>query len=61
MGRLLSPIVVQKSVLFESKTTCEHLAASDPANAKWQRDLWMLYWGLADLCEKPGQAAEAQG
>jgi hypothetical protein len=43
----------------ESKTIRERLAASDPANAAWQRDLWVSYWRLADLCEKSSEAAQA--
>ena len=39
----------------------ERLAASDPANAEWQRDLWVSYWRLADLCERQRKAAEARG
>ena len=44
----------------ESKTIRERLAASDPANAAWQRDLWVSVWRVADLCEKSGQAEEAK-
>jgi len=44
----------------ESKTIAERLAASDPANAAWQRDRWVSYWRLADHCEKSGQAEEAK-
>ena len=44
----------------ESKTIAERLAASDQANAMWQRDLWVSYWKLADHCEKSGQPDEAR-
>lgn len=39
----------------------ERLAASDPANAGWQRDLWVSYWLMADLAEQRGETAEAKG
>ncbi len=42
------------------KAIAQRLAASDPDNADWQRDLWVSYWKLADLSEKNGQAAEAR-
>ena len=45
----------------ESKAIRERLSASDPANAKWQRDLWVSYAKLAVVCEKNGATAEARG
>ena len=38
------------------------LAAADPGNAEWQRDLIVSHWNLADLLERmPDRAAEAAG
>jgi hypothetical protein len=36
----------------------ERLAAADPDNAQWQRDLYVSCWRMADLTERtdPGQA-----
>ncbi|MBM3318461.1 MAG: tetratricopeptide repeat-containing protein, partial [Candidatus Eisenbacteria bacterium] len=33
----------------------ERLAAADPSNAGWQRDLIVSYWRMADIAEKSGQ------
>ena len=30
------------------------LAAADPGNASWQRDLWVSYWRLAVMTEQTG-------
>ena len=30
----------------------QRLAESDPANAAWQRDLWVCYWRIADVLER---------
>ena len=36
------------------------LAAADPGNAQWQRDLIVTYWRLAELLERfPDRAGEA--
>ena len=32
----------------------ERLAAADPSNAGWQRDLWVSYWRMAHICESTG-------
>jgi len=37
----------------------ERLAAADPGNAGWQRDLWVSYWRLAQMAE-PTNASEAR-
>jgi hypothetical protein len=37
------------------------LAATDPGNTEWQRDLWVSYWRLADLADRQKKADEAQG
>ena len=38
----------------------EHLAASEPANVEWQRDLILSHWGLAELLERiPNHRADA--
>jgi len=34
----------------------ERLAAQDPSNAEWQRDLWVSYWRMASIAEQNGQA-----
>ena len=39
----------------------DQLAAADPGNAEWQRDLIVSHWKLADLLERPDRAAEAAG
>ena len=33
----------------------ERLAASDPGNAQWQRDLYISYWRMADIGERTGR------
>jgi hypothetical protein len=33
----------------------ERLAADDPSNATWQRDLWVSYWRQADMLERSGE------
>ncbi len=38
----------------------QRLAASDPANAARQRDLWVSHWEIANLLEKQGAAAAQQ-
>jgi hypothetical protein len=44
----------------EAKGIREWLAASDPGNAGWQRDLIVSHWRLADLLEEMAdQQAEA--
>ncbi len=35
------------------------LSERNPQSADYARDLWVLYWRLADLSEKNGKAAEA--
>ena len=46
----------------ESKNIADKLAAADPGNAEWQRDLIVSHWKLADLLERmPDRAAEAAG
>jgi len=35
----------------ESEVTFKRLAASDPSNAGWQRDLWVSLWRLRDFPE----------
>ncbi|HOZ22759.1 MAG TPA: hypothetical protein PLO28_13290, partial [bacterium] len=30
----------------------EKLAASDPSNSSWQRDLWVSYWRMALMSEE---------
>lgn len=32
----------------------QRLAAADPSNAGWQRDLFVSYWRMADMAEKSG-------
>ena len=44
------------------KNIADKLAAADPGNAEWQRDLIVSHWKLADLLEQmPDRAAEAAG
>jgi tetratricopeptide (TPR) repeat protein len=38
----------------ESLRIAQRLAESDPANAAWQRDLWVLYWRVANILEQQG-------
>ena len=44
----------------EDLVIAERLAANDPANAVWQRDLWVSFVKLANLCEDSHRAEEAQ-
>ncbi len=39
----------------ESLGVRERLAAADPSNAGWQRDLVVSCWRMADIAEKAGQ------
>ena len=39
----------------------ERLAAADPSNAGWQRDLYVSHWRLAETAEQRGQPEEALG
>ena len=39
----------------------KRLAESDRSNTRWQRDLWVSYWNLADLAEKEGNQETAHG
>ena len=32
----------------------ERLAAADPGNAGWQRDLWVSYWRIGSVAEQAG-------
>jgi hypothetical protein len=34
----------------------QRLAESDPANAGWQRNLWVSHWEVANVLEKQGNA-----
>jgi hypothetical protein len=34
----------------------ERLAAADPSNACWQRDVWVSCWKTADALERSGDA-----
>ena len=34
----------------------QRLAAADPTNAGWQRDLWVSYYKTANVCEDAGDA-----
>ena len=44
----------------ESQTIPAKLAAADPGNAGWQRDLIVTHWYLANLLERfPDRAGEA--
>jgi hypothetical protein len=44
----------------EGKGIAEKLAAADPGNAGWQRDLIVSHWRLADTQERlPGREDEA--
>ena len=36
----------------ESLRIRQRLAESDPANAEWQRDLWVSYWRVARVQEQ---------
>jgi tetratricopeptide (TPR) repeat protein len=36
------------------------LAAGDPSNTEWQRDLYATHWRLADLAEKQNKPTEAR-
>ncbi len=36
----------------------EHLAASDPGNAGWQRDLAVSYYKMADVAKAAGRSSE---
>ena len=36
----------------ESLRIRQRLAESDPANAAWQRDLWVCYWRIAKVTEQ---------
>jgi hypothetical protein len=38
----------------------ERLAAADPSNAGWQRDLWVSCWRIADVLEKSGDPSAIQ-
>ena len=40
----------------ESLRIAQRLAESDPANAAWQRDLWVSYWRVAKVLEQIGSA-----
>jgi hypothetical protein len=40
----------------ESLAVRARLAAADPSNAGWQRDLSVSYWRMADMAEKTGTA-----
>jgi hypothetical protein len=44
----------------EAKTITERLAASDPANAAWQRDLAVSHFKLFQLAQKSGDEAMMQ-
>ena len=39
----------------QSLAVSERLAAADPSNAGWQRDLWVSYWRMADMLERSGE------
>ena len=39
----------------QSLAVSERLAAADPSNAGWQRDLWVSYWRIADMLERSGE------
>ncbi len=38
----------------EYQAGMQRLAAADPSNAGWQRDLFVSYWRMADIAEKTG-------
>ncbi len=44
----------------QSLAIVERLAAADPSNAGWQRDLYVSHWMLADLNERRGETQAAQ-
>jgi hypothetical protein len=43
----------------EGLAVAKTLAASDPSNTQWQRDLFVSYWRLADLAERQNRTNEA--
>ena len=38
----------------QSLAVRQRLAAADPSNAGWQRDLWVSCWKMATMAEKSG-------
>jgi len=47
-----------QSLLQSARTAQERLAATDPGNAGWQRDIWVSCWRLATMPEQqPGRNA----
>ena len=38
----------------ESLRIRQRLAESDPANAAWQRDVWVSHWRIANVLEQQG-------
>lgn len=43
-------------LLRAARQSLERLAAADPSNAGWQRDLVVSCWRMADIAEKAGQS-----
>jgi hypothetical protein len=60
-GKLVGALQAYKAAL----SIAQRLAASDPGNAGWQRDLIVSHWriaeGLEQLSERRGQAATHWG
>lgn len=44
----------------ESHRMAQRLAAGDPSNTEWQRDLYVSYWRMADLAERQNNPREAR-
>ena len=46
--------------LQASLVIAERLAAADPTNAEWQRDLFASYWNLGRVQERRGNSGKAR-
>jgi hypothetical protein len=44
----------------DSLAIAKKLAAGDPSNTQWQRDLSVSYWKFADLAEKQNNSRETR-
>jgi len=48
------------ALLEPTRDALQRLAAADPGNAGWQRDLWVSHRRIADMMERTGHPDEAR-